>query len=99
MVGAARFELATLCSQSRCATRLRYAPTFSKNASWNASNSLCPTGAYTHSHAMGKQDNALGAIKYAMRDLITRFQADAFGCAGNDLEYGGNLDTSRYDIP
>lgn len=27
MVGAARFELATLCSQSRCATRLRYTPT------------------------------------------------------------------------
>ena len=26
MVGAAGFELATLCSQSRCATRLRYAP-------------------------------------------------------------------------
>ena len=28
MVGAERFELPTLCSQSRCATRLRYAPTF-----------------------------------------------------------------------
>ena len=27
MVGAAGFELTTLCSQSRCATRLRYAPT------------------------------------------------------------------------
>jgi leucyl/phenylalanyl-tRNA--protein transferase len=27
MVGAAGFELATLCSQSRCATRLRYTPT------------------------------------------------------------------------
>ena len=27
MVGAVRFELTTLCSQSRCATRLRYAPT------------------------------------------------------------------------
>ena len=26
LVGAAGFELATLCSQSRCATRLRYAP-------------------------------------------------------------------------
>src|SRR5690242_2058716 len=26
MVGATRFERATLCSQSRCATRLRYAP-------------------------------------------------------------------------
>jgi hypothetical protein len=26
MVGAVRFELTTLCSQSRCATRLRYAP-------------------------------------------------------------------------
>ena len=30
MVGAAGFELATLCSQSRCATRLRYAPTENK---------------------------------------------------------------------
>ncbi len=30
MVGAAGFELATLCSQSRCATRLRYAPTMDK---------------------------------------------------------------------
>jgi hypothetical protein len=28
MVGAERFELPTLCSQSRCATRLRYAPTY-----------------------------------------------------------------------
>ena len=27
LVGAVRFELTTLCSQSRCATRLRYAPT------------------------------------------------------------------------
>ena len=26
MVGAERFELPTLCSQNRCATRLRYAP-------------------------------------------------------------------------
>jgi hypothetical protein len=26
LVGAERFELPTLCSQSRCATRLRYAP-------------------------------------------------------------------------
>lgn len=28
MVGAAGFELATPCAQGRCATRLRYAPTF-----------------------------------------------------------------------
>ena len=28
MVGAERFELPTLCSQNRCATRLRYAPNF-----------------------------------------------------------------------
>jgi hypothetical protein len=26
MVGAARLELTTLCSQSRCASQLRYAP-------------------------------------------------------------------------
>ena len=87
MVGAARFELATLCSQSRCATRLRYAPTLSNNLSQIALNSLCPTGAYTHSHAMGKQDNVLGAIKNGVRDLITRFEADAFGCAGDHFEH------------
>jgi hypothetical protein len=29
VVGAERFELPTLCSQSRCATRLRYAPSMS----------------------------------------------------------------------
>jgi hypothetical protein len=28
MVGAERFELPTLWSQTRCATRLRYAPTY-----------------------------------------------------------------------
>jgi len=61
--------------------------------SQNASNSLCPTGAYTHSHTMGKHDHALGAIKYWVRDLITRFQADAFGCAGNNFEHGRNLDS------
>src|SRR5436305_1018602 len=34
MVGAERFELPTLCSQSRCATRLRYAPTLVIIAPW-----------------------------------------------------------------
>ncbi len=28
VVGAPRFELGTPCAQGRCATRLRYAPTF-----------------------------------------------------------------------
>ena len=28
LVGAAGFEPATLCSQGRCATKLRYAPTY-----------------------------------------------------------------------
>ena len=28
LVGAGRFELPTPCAQGRCATRLRYAPTF-----------------------------------------------------------------------
>ena len=31
MVGAEGFEPPTLCSQSRCATRLRYAPTVTTN--------------------------------------------------------------------
>ena len=30
MVGARRFKLLTLCAQGRCATRLRYAPTESR---------------------------------------------------------------------
>src|ERR1035437_648390 len=35
LVGAEGFEPPTLCSQSRCATRLRYAPTlFDCNADW-----------------------------------------------------------------
>ena len=33
LVGAEGFELSTLCSQSRCATRLRYAPTQKQNYS------------------------------------------------------------------
>jgi hypothetical protein len=41
MVGAAGFELATLCSQSRCATRLRYAPT---NKNYNPEFILFSTG-------------------------------------------------------
>jgi hypothetical protein len=32
MVGAEGFEPPTLCSQSRCATRLRYAPTLPRTA-------------------------------------------------------------------
>ena len=39
MVGAAGFELATLCSQSRCATRLRYAPTKPQIVAWKISAS------------------------------------------------------------
>ena len=40
MVGAEGFEPPTLCSQSRCATRLRYAPTlFDCSADW-----LLPAG-------------------------------------------------------
>ena len=36
MVGAEGFEPPTLCSQSRCATRLRYAPTVFIDCSANA---------------------------------------------------------------
>ena len=35
LVGAEGFEPPTLCSQSRCATRLRYAPTVVLIVSWN----------------------------------------------------------------
>ena len=45
LVGAVRFELTTPCAQGRCATRLRYAPTFSAPTILSAS-SLDPTGPY-----------------------------------------------------
>ena len=40
LVGAEGFEPPTLCSQSRCATRLRHAPTFDEN--------IAPDGAANH---------------------------------------------------
>ena len=42
MVGALRFELRTPCSQSRCATRLRHAPTSSIIASKFFDSGLWP---------------------------------------------------------
>jgi hypothetical protein len=41
MVGAERFELPTLCSQSRCATRLRYAPTFIATKLYYTNRPIC----------------------------------------------------------
>src|ERR1035438_5317319 len=41
LVGAERFELPTLCSQSRCATRLRYAPTFQLDCTANRLKDEC----------------------------------------------------------
>src|ERR1035437_4933467 len=38
LVGAVRFELTTPCAQGRCATRLRYAPTFSAPTILSASS-------------------------------------------------------------
>src|SRR5215469_11342758 len=51
MVGAAGFEPATLCSQSRCATRLRYAPPPQKRLRDEAA--LC--------HASARAANGLAA--------------------------------------
>ena len=45
LVGAVRFELTTPCAQGRCATRLRYAPTFAAPSILTVSN-LAPAGAF-----------------------------------------------------
>ena len=49
LVGAERFELPTLCSQSRCATRLRHAPTLSRishsTATWRLTHSAASSDA------------------------------------------------------
>jgi hypothetical protein len=41
MVGAEGFEPPTLCSQSRCATRLRYAPTIAADNSEDRNFTAC----------------------------------------------------------
>ena len=53
LVGAERFELPTPCSQSRCATRLRHAPTgeflpiIASDPAWAASTSVPEAAAQT----------------------------------------------------
>jgi hypothetical protein len=62
MVGAEGFEPPTLCSQSRCATRLRYAPTaeiVSQRIDMNASIQRCANQPRSHTIAM------MGAAKIA----------------------------------
>ncbi len=55
MVGATGFEPATPCSRSKCATKLRHAPTGDMNKyTLNASNSQVPTGIETLTPLGGK---------------------------------------------
>ena len=69
MVGAEGFEPPTLCSQSRCATRLRYAPTEPR---W----SDCIAGSGWNCHvAIPASSSSMG-----WRVLISEFR----GCAVSD---------------
>jgi hypothetical protein len=74
MVGAAGFEPATLCSQSRCATRLRYAPRtpaalrykrFALSANQSSPQSLTSPRAY----------QAVGASEYCMSGYMSKHRS------------------------
>jgi hypothetical protein len=58
LVGAERFELPTLCSQSRCATRLRYAPT------------LLAAGHYTNAYPAAGDDTGATDAGQSAQDIV-----------------------------
>src|SRR5215203_5172618 len=81
MVGAAGFEPATLCSQSRCATRLRYTPPVGlRNGSRPpASRSIHPAPRQASGLACGP--------KKRMLDLVSGFDALFLGNTGVEFEH------------
>jgi hypothetical protein len=79
LVGAARFELTTPCAQGRCATRLRYAPTFyiydSKPLSKLEQMLISPTA------------KTVTALEYRVKTLGIKHSITVFLSNGN-LGYG-----------
>src|SRR5581483_6366325 len=71
LVGAAGFEPATLCSQSRCATGLRYAPT---GQSRGYTLPTCPS------------TNSM-AVENRVRHAVTRRDAQLVRGSADDLKY------------
>ena len=69
MVGAEGFEPPTLCSQSRCATRLRYAPIYRLYRNH-------PHQAWWPSHSNNQRIRKIGARKMAARIAADQYQED-----------------------
>ena len=73
MVGAEGFEPPTLCSQSRCATRLRYAPTFWFDCIANGfSVGLTADIQRLMSHATNQTTRITGNAKTRARPVISK---------------------------
>ena len=80
MVGATRFEHATPCSQSRCSTRLSYAPNSARRVVLPS-----PQG----SVKLARDERLGGKLFYGrMHHLITHPDAEFGGAAAFDLEHG-----------
>ena len=80
MVGAEGFEPPTLCSQSRCATRLRYAPTISFDCNPNFVSSPGPrpyAGSRVPSSCPDALQPVLNGVKMESRDLNSEAHENA----------------------
>src|ERR1700739_3947116 len=76
MVGAAGFEPATLCSQSRCATRLRYAPKLGPN-DWERGSCHAAPAAAMQALVLGLyvgHHQALGPLGEPHHHILARLQ-------------------------
>src|SRR5205085_1852115 len=90
MVGAAGFEPATLCSQSRCATRLRYAPIIRRSLlMFPCCARNLPPG-WAGSLRRDAKDYAVTSKQSSLINALSpddlRAAADAFGAALRSLD-------------
>src|SRR5689334_5392330 len=98
VVGAERFELPTLCSQSRCATRLRYAPRapaglryrrFAVSANLPASN--LPTAIHQLEDARGADDVDAAGAQDALGESDVLGGARHAGLADHPVALAGHV--------
>lgn len=84
MVGAAGFELATLCSQSRCSTRLSYAPIAPGHG---RNDDFCQVFCGADPQRPADMGSGLGR-EQRMFDTVANFDAQLAGAAAADLQHG-----------
>jgi hypothetical protein len=99
LVGAEGFEPPALCSQSRCATRLRYAPTVSFDCIVNRIQAASPLPHAPHPHRGGRLSRLAGQLRLASFDATIERVHGGYSSAAERLTVAqdvvGSIPTSR----